>query len=139
MPVKTETFELTTKGFTDIVDITGRVAKAVRDSGLGSGIALAFVAGSTAGITTIEYESGAVSDLTRAIQEVAPEEREYKHNLKWHDGNGFSHVRSALTGPGFAVPFTGGRLMLGTWQQIILMDHDNRSRKREVIVQMVGE
>ena len=139
MAVVTEVFEVPTKGYTDIVDITGRVAEAVKKSGLTSGIALAFVAGSTAGITTIEYESGAVSDLKRALEQIAPENEEYRHNLKWHDGNGFSHVRAALTKAALPVPFTNGSLILGTWQQIVLMDHDNGGRNRKVIVQIVGE
>jgi len=139
MGVVTKNFELSTKGFSDVVDITGKVAQCIADSGLGAGIALVFVAGSTAGVTTIEYESGAVSDLKRALEALASEGREYAHNQRWHDGNGFSHVRSALTGPGFSAPFANGRLLLGTWQQIVLMDHDNRGRRREVIVQMVGE
>lgn len=139
MGVVTKGFEVEGKGFSDIVDITGEVERAVSGSGLGSGIALVFVAGSTAGITTIEYESGAVADLKRSLEEIAPQDGEYAHNLKWHDGNGFSHVRAALTGAGFSLPFVDGRLLLGTWQQIVLMDHDNRPRRREVIVQMVGE
>jgi secondary thiamine-phosphate synthase enzyme len=139
MGVVSSRFEVRTKGFTDILDITGEVARAVAGSGLSSGIALVFVAGSTASITTIEYESGAVSDLKRALAELASEDREYKHNERWHDGNGFSHVRAALTGAGFSVPFVDGDLVLGTWQQIVLMDHDNGARRREVMVQMVGE
>ena len=139
MGVVTSRFKIKTRGFSDIVNITPEVAKAVLGSGLASGIALVFVAGSTAGITTIEYESGAVSDLKQSLEELAPEDREYAHNQRWQDGNGFSHVRAALTGAGFSVPFGEGRLLLGTWQQIVLMDHDNRSREREVIVQMVGE
>jgi secondary thiamine-phosphate synthase enzyme len=138
MGVVSGKFEVKTKGFSDILDITGEVARAVAGSGLESGIALVFVAGSTAGITTIEYESGAVSDLKRALTELASEEREYKHNERWHDGNGFSHVRAALTGAGFSVPFVDRGLVLGTWQQIVLMDHDNGARRREVMVQMVG-
>ena len=120
-------------------DITPEVAKAVARSGLASGIALVFVAGSTAGITTIEFESGAVADLKRALDRLAPQDQDYAHNARWGDGNGFAHVRAALTGAGFSVPFAEGRLLLGTWQQIVLLDHDNRSREREVIVQMVGE
>jgi len=139
MAVVNSEFNVDTKGFTDIIDITGQVAAAVADSGLDSGIALAFVAGSTGGITTIEYESGCVADLKRALEEIAPQDREYRHNLRWHDGNGFSHVRAALTGAGFSVPFASGSLILGTWQQIVLMDHDNRGRSRRVIVQIVGE
>jgi secondary thiamine-phosphate synthase enzyme len=139
MPVHSDSFEIGTKGFSDIIDITSNVSSCVADSGLSSGICLVFVSGSTAGITTIEFESGAVSDLKRALEQLAPERIEYKHNERWHDGNGFSHVRAALTGPGFSVPFQDGRLTLGTWQQIILMCHDNRPRKRRLIVQLTGE
>ncbi len=139
MAAVTGGFEVNTRGFTDIIDITGQVSRVLSGSGLADGIALVFVAGSTAGITAIEYESGAISDLKRAICELAPEGIEYAHNARWHDGNGFSHVRSALTGSGFCAPFKNGRLMLGTWQQIVLLDHDNRSRRRDVIVQVVGE
>jgi secondary thiamine-phosphate synthase enzyme len=139
MAVVTEKFKVKTKGFSDVVDITSEVTRAVSRSGLNSGIALVFVAGSTAGITTIEYESGAVSDLKRSLDELAPRDRDYAHNQRWHDGNGFSHIRSALTGAGFSLPFAAGKPLLGTWQQVVLMDHDNRSRNREVIVQMVGE
>lgn len=134
-----DSFSVETRGFSDIVDITGKVGEAVARSGLAGGIGLVFVSGSTAGITTIEYESGCVADLKRALEELAPAGREYKHNERWHDGNGFSHVRAALTGAGFSFPFRGGQLALGTWQQIVLMDHDNRDRKREVLVHLVGE
>jgi secondary thiamine-phosphate synthase enzyme len=137
--VVTERFTVETKGFSEVEDITPEVAKAVARSGLAAGIALVFVAGSTAGITTIEFESGAVADLKQALDKMAPQNQDYAHNARWHDGNGFSHVRAALTGAGFSVPFAEGRLLLGTWQQIVLMDHDNRSREREVIVQIVGE
>jgi secondary thiamine-phosphate synthase enzyme len=139
MAVVMKKFGVKTKGFSEVTDITAEVAAAVKESGLGSGIALAFVAGSTAGITTIEYESGAVADLQRALEAMAPANADYEHNQRWHDGNGFAHVRAALTGAGFAVPFVAGRLCLGTWQQIVLIDHDNRVRNREVMVQMVGE
>jgi len=139
MPVKTKNFEVEGRGFSDVLDITPEVERAVAESGLSSGIGLVFVAGSTAGITTIEFESGAVADLKRALEELAPQGRQYQHNLKWHDGNGFSHVRAALTKPGFSFPIMNGRPLLGTWQQIVLLDHDNRPRRRKVIVQMLGE
>ncbi len=139
MAVVTTTFDIQGKGFSDIIDITDQVAKAVMESGMSDGICLAFVAGSTAGITSIEYESGAVDDLKDALERLAPKDAEYRHNLRWQDGNGFSHVRAALTGAGFALPFVSSRLVLGTWQQIVLMDHDNRQRSRQVIVQIVGE
>ncbi len=139
MGVYTGSFKVETKGFSDVIDVTGEVAAVVSGSGMDAGIALAFVGGSTAGITTIEYESGAVSDLRRALEQLAPEGASYKHNDRWQDGNGFSHVRAALTGAGFGMPFVDGRLLLGTWQQIVLMCHDNRPRSREVTVQLVGE
>jgi secondary thiamine-phosphate synthase enzyme len=139
MAVMMKRFGKRMKGFSEVKDITDEVAEAVAESGMSQGIALAFVAGSTASITTIEYESGAVKDLQRAVRALAPEEGEYEHNRRWHDGNGFAHVRAALLGPGLAVPFAGRKLALGTWQQIVLVDHDNREREREVIVQIVGE
>jgi len=139
MGVYTESFQVKTKGFCDAVDITEQVQKAVFNSGLNQGIALVFIAGSTAGLTTIEYESGAISDLKRTIEELVPQNREYQHNYRWGDGNGFSHIRSALIQTDLSLPFSGGKLLLGTWQQIVLLDFDNRSRNRKVIVQILGE
>jgi len=139
MGVVTSRFTVKTKGFSEVRDVTAEVAKAVAGSGLAAGIALVFVSGSTVGITTIEFESGAVADLKRALDKLAPQDQDYAHNARWGDGNGFAHVRAALTGAGFSVPFAEGRLLLGAWQQIVLLDHDNRSREREVLVQMVGE
>lgn len=132
-------YELETKGFTDIQDITGEVATAIGRSGLGSGIAVVAVPGSTAGVTTIEFESGAVSDLKEAIGRLVPEGGAYTHDARWGDGNGFSHVRAALLGPSLSLPFRGGELVTGTWQQVVLVDFDNRPRQRRVEIQLVGE
>ena len=139
MGVETATFFVESGGFSDVVDITSRVEDALADSDLTSGIALIFVAGSTAGITTIEFESGAVADLQRALEHLAPRKVEYEHNERWQDGNGFAHVRAAMLGSGFSVPFVNGKLLLGAWQQLVLVDHDNRPRRRDVVVQLVGE
>jgi secondary thiamine-phosphate synthase enzyme len=139
MPVKTESLSLSTQGDNHTVDITPQVYGAVQKSGLRSGIASVFVPGSTGGITTIEYESGAVQDLDEVLEKLVPRNIEYKHNLRWGDGNGHSHIRAALVGPSLTVPFSGGQLMLGTWQQIVFVDFDNRSRQREVVVQIIGE
>ena len=138
MSVTTDHFEIKTSGFGDILDITSYVARAIKESGLVDGIANVFVPGSTAGITTIEFESGAVNDLKQAIERQAPESLDYEHDSRWGDGNGFSHVRAALMGATITVPFNHQKLLLGVWQQIILCDFDNRSRSRKIIVQMVG-
>jgi secondary thiamine-phosphate synthase enzyme len=139
MPTFAHSFQIETRGFTDIHDITGEVSGAIRQSGLGSGIAVIAVPGSTAGVTTIEYEPGAVSDLKEAIARLAPEEGGYAHDARWGDGNGFSHVRAALLGPGISLPFRGSELLTGAWQQVVLVDFDNRPRQRRVEVQLVGE
>lgn len=131
--------ELKTRGHADMLDITDEVAVRVRASGIGSGIATLFCPGSTGALTTIEYESGALSDLGRLFDEIVPPDREYAHNLRWGDGNGHSHVRAALLGPSLTVPFVDGELQLGTWQQITFVDFDNRSRTRRILVQIMGE
>ncbi len=137
--VISETIELQTRGDADMLNITEEVAAAVRNSGVNSGIVTVFCPGSTSAITTIEYESGALSDLERLFDEITPPERDYAHNLRWGDGNGHSHVRAALLGPSITVPFLDGKLQLGTWQQITYCDFDNRSRSRRVLVQILGE
>jgi secondary thiamine-phosphate synthase enzyme len=139
MRVETHEFSLQTEGFNDTHDITGRVAQAVRDSGLRDGVAVVFVPGSTAGVTSIEFEPGAVADLSDAISRAVPQDIPYAHDRTWADGNGFSHVRAALLGASFTVPFSGGRLLLGTWQQIVLIDFDNRPRRRRLVVQLIGQ
>ena len=132
-------FKARTKGFTDIIDITGSVTSALSNSHITDGIVTLFVPGSTAGITTIEYEDGVVADLDRAIERLAPRDIQYDHDSRWGDGNGFSHVRAALLGASLTIPFQSGILKLGTWQQIVLVDFDNRSRDREIAIQIMGE
>lgn len=139
MTVKTITISVNTRGNADILDITERVSSAVSESGLNDGVATIFTPSSTSGLTTIEYESGCISDLRRLFDEIVNPDRHYAHNARWGDGNGHSHVRAALLGASFAVPFVNRRLTLGTWQQIVFVDFDNRSRRRELVVQMIGE
>ena len=123
-----------TQGFNHLLDITGEVGRQVERSGVREGVAHLFVAGSTAALTTIEYESGALDDLKRALEQIAPMTAHYAHNEAWHDGNGYAHLRAALLKPDLCVPIRGGKLALGTWQQIILMDFDNRPRQRTVLL-----
>ncbi|NOH01984.1 MAG: YjbQ family protein [Chloroflexi bacterium] len=139
MTVKSLTLQLSTRGDTDIHDITHQVAGLVAQSGIKDGCATIFCPSSTSGVTTIEYESGALSDLKRLFEEIVPSHREYAHNARWGDGNGHSHVRASLLGASLTVPFVDRRLTLGTWQQIIYVDFDNRPRKRELVVQVIGE
>ena len=137
--VKTDEIQLETSGPGDIIDITSKLGDAVRKSGLSSGTITAFVPGSTGGITTIEYEPGLLKDLPELMEKLVPSDRPYQHDETWHDGNGFSHLRSALVGPDITVPFAGGKLMLGTWQQVVFLEFDNRPRTRCVIFQIIGE
>jgi len=139
MTVKTISIQLDTDGNADIKDITGEVAQAVGHSKLDDGVATIFCPSATSALTTIEFESGCLSDLRRLFDEIADPQRQYKHNDRWHDGNGHSHVRAALLGPSLSVPFVEGNLTLGTWQQIIYVDFDNRTRRRELVVQIIGE
>ena len=126
-------------GDADVLDITPLAGKALQQSKLNSGILCVFVPGSTAGVTTIEFESGAVQDLRAAIERLVPRSALYAHDQRWGDGNGYSHVRAALLKAGLAIPFQDGKLLLGTWQQIVLIDFDNRPRHRDLIFQLVGE
>ena len=126
--------EFATQGFNQTLDITREVGRHVEQSGVREGVAHLFVAGSTAALTTIEYESGALEDLKRALEQIAPMTAHYAHNEAWHDGNGYAHLRAALLKPDLCVPIRGGKLALGTWQQIILMDFDNRPRQRTVLL-----
>ena len=137
--VATYRHELRTKGQGDAHDITSAVARSVAESELRAGVATVFVVGSTAGITTIEFEPGAVSDLNRLFEALAPRHAEYQHHLRWGDDNGSSHARAALLGPSVAVPFAEGELLLGQWQQIALFEFDTRPRRREVVIQIIGE
>ena len=137
--VVSHTHEVSTTGQGDAHDLTPTVSSAVGSSGLTAGVATVFVVGSTAGITTLEFESGVVHDVDRALQELAPREADYRHHLRWGDDNGSSHVRAALIGPSVASPFTAKRLMLGTWQQVVLLELDTQPRRRQIVIQIVGE
>jgi secondary thiamine-phosphate synthase enzyme len=139
MGVQTFSFAVKTKGETDIINITTEVESIIRKSSMNSGIATLFISGSTAGITTIEYESGLVNDLKDAYERLAPRRNHYEHNARWGDGNGFAHIRASFTGQDMSVPFSRGKLLLGTWQQIIIIDFDNRARNRDITVQLIGE
>lgn len=139
MGVYTHREKILSRGDADVLDITPLAERALAKSGLRRGILAAFVPGSTAAITTIEFESGAIADLRAAIERAVPKSIGYEHDRRWGDGNGYSHVRAALLKPGLAVPFEHGRLLLGTWQQLVLVDLDNRPRERELIFQVVGE
>jgi secondary thiamine-phosphate synthase enzyme len=137
--VATHSIEIRTRGQGDVHDLSGAAAQAVSSAGLVSGTATVFVTGSTAGITTIEYEPGAVADLDRAFERIAPRRGEYAHHLRWGDDNGSSHARAAMLGPSVTVPVVGGHLALGTWQQIVLVEFDTGPRDRRVIVQLIGD
>ena len=137
--VITKSIKIKSKGETDIIDITDSVSGCVESSKVKNGIVTVFVPGSTAGLTTIEYEPGLIKDIQQSLEIIAPRRGEYHHNLRWHDGNGFSHVRAAMLGPSLTVPFSNKRLQLGTWQQIVFIDFDNRPRSRELIIQIIGE
>ena len=137
--VFTETFSLSAKGFCDIIDVTGKVAAAVGRSGIANGLATVFCPGSTCSLTAIEYETGVLRDLANVIEKIVPSNVPYEHDRRWGDGNGFSHVRAALLKPSISVPLVNRNLALGTWQQIVFLDFDNRERRREIIVQVIGE
>ena len=137
--VHSETISLSTKGFSDIIDMTPHVEKVLERSGIKNGLVTVFCPGSTGGITTIEYESGVLKDLQKAIEKIVPSDIPYEHDRRWGDGNGFSHVRAALMKPSLSIPIIKGKLTLGTWQQIVFIDFDNRKRNRNILVQIIGE
>lgn len=139
MTVITKTIRVKTKGEDDIVNISEQTSNAVENSEIKNGIVTIFVSGSTAALTTIEYEPGLLSDFPKMLERVAPKNIDYGHERMWHDGNGHSHVRASLVGPSLTVPFSNGNLMLGTWQQIVLLELDTRSRERDLVLQIVGE
>lgn len=139
MAVVSEKIKLKSQGDTDIINITDRVIGELKKSQLANGTVTLFVPGSTGALTTIEYEPGLIKDLNRLFEEIAPKKGEYAHNQTWGDGNGYSHVRAALLGPSVSVPFINKVLQLGTWQQIVFIDFDNRPRSRELILQIIGE
>jgi secondary thiamine-phosphate synthase enzyme len=135
----TDSVAVSTRGDSHMIDLTARVQEVVRRHGFREGQALVFVSGSTAGLTTVEFEPGLQQDLPAAFERLAPRRMRYAHEETWHDDNGHAHVRASLLGPSLAVPFREGRLLLGTWQQIVLVDFDTRPRQREVVVQLSGE
>ena len=139
MPVVTKKIKLSSKGEMDIIDITDKVTNCIEGTKVKDGVVVVFVSGSTGGLTTIEYEPGLIKDTKEAFEVIAPRDGKYHHNLRWHDGNGFSHVRAAMLGPSLSIPFSNKKLHLGTWQQIVFIDFDNRSRSREIVVQIIGE
>jgi len=134
-----DTISLSTKGFSDTIDITGKVTKIIQHSGIKNGLVTVFCRGSTGSVTTIEYESGVIKDLQRVLEKTVPSNIPYEHDKRWGDGNGFSHVRAALMKPSLTVPLIQQQLILGTWQQIVFMDFDNRNRQREIVVHIIGE
>lgn len=138
MQIHTETLGVSTRGFTDIHDLTSAVQERVERSGLQEGTLCLFVPGSTAGLTTIEYEPGLLKDLPELFEKIAPQDSDYHHHQTWGDHNGSAHLRAALIGPSLVVPFVQGRLCLGTWQQIVLIDFDDRPRRREIVCQLQG-
>jgi len=139
VPVESHAIHVETHGNTDILDITASLRKVVGGSRIRNGIATVFCPSSTSAVTTIEFESGCLADLRRLFEEVVPANREYAHNARWGDGNGHSHVRAALLGASLTVPIRDGELTLGTWQQIVYVDFDVRPRKRELVLQLLGE
>ena len=137
--IEKEKIVLETKAGTDIIDITSRVNEILGKSKIKSGIACIFVPGSTASVSTLEYEPNLVKDLKRSLEKIAPEGGDYEHHKTWGDDNGSAHVRACLLKPGLTVPFENRKLMLGTWQQVVLLDFDTRNRQREIIVQIIGD
>ncbi len=137
--VHTGNIDLTTKGHADMHDLTNSVERIVESSGVHAGLVTIFTPSSTSAITTIEFESGALEDLRHALDEIAPQDRTYQHNLRWGDGNGHSHLRSALLKTSFSIPIVAGSMTLGTWQQILFVDFDVRSRQRKLVVQVIGD
>lgn len=137
--VVTKRIQFETGGDADVLEITGEAQRVIGESGIENGTVTLFSPSATSALTTIEFESGCVQDLRRLFDEIADPERAYAHNARWGDGNGHSHVRAALLGPSLTVPFVDGRLTLGTWQQIVFVDFDNRSRRRELVAQVMGE
>ncbi len=139
MSFVTRTISVSTKGFGQVVDLTDLIRTELLASGIDSGNVTIFIPGSTAGVTTIEFESGVIADFQASMDRLIPESGDYMHNARWGDGNGFSHVRAAWIGPSLTIPFMKSTLMLGTWQQVVLVDFDNRPRQRQVVLQYNGE
>lgn len=137
--IVSSTITIQSKGFTDVLDITQQVQQIVAGSGIREGSVTVFVKGSTAGVSTIEYEPGLIADLQQTFERLVPSNVTYQHDRRWGDGNGFSHIRATIMGPSLNVPISMGSMALGTWQQIVVVDFDNRPRRREVTVQAMGE
>lgn len=139
MKIKTKSIKIPTNGNPDLIDITAKVADILGSANIKEGSVTVFVVGSTAAITTFEYEPGLIKDIKELFEKMIPRARHYNHDETWGDANGFSHLRASLQGPSLVVPFHEGKLVLGTWQQIVLAEFDNRPRQREVVVQLIGE
>ncbi len=139
MKIVSDSIQLATRGFNDVKDLTGPVSQRLAANRRQDGTVTVFIPGSTAGVTTIEFEPGVIEDLSEAMERLIPSDRPYLHDRKWGDGNGFSHVRAAVIGASLTIPFSEGRLALGTWQQLVLIDFDNRPRTRTVELQFIGE
>jgi secondary thiamine-phosphate synthase enzyme len=139
MAIVTKNIQIKSRGEDDVIDITEPTLKAIKESNLKNGIVTVFVSGSTAAITTIEYEPGLRNDLPKMLNRIIPRDIEYEHDKKWNDGNGHSHVRASLVGPSLTIPFKDGTLMLGIWQQVVLLEMDTRQRERQVVLQIIGE
>jgi secondary thiamine-phosphate synthase enzyme len=139
LTIRTKKITENSRGFCDVIDITAEVKEQISRENMRSGLVSLFVYGSTAALTTIEYEPGLIQDLKEFVEKYIPSDRRYHHDERWNDDNGFSHLRASLFGPSLAIPIENGRLGLGTWQQVVLLDFDNRPRTREIIVQIIGE
>ena len=139
MAIVTKTIQIKSRGEDDVIDITEPTSKAIKESNLKNGIVTVFVSGSTAAVTTIEYEPGLRNDFPKMLNRIIPRDIEYEHDKTWNDGNGHSHVRASLVGPSLTIPFKDRALMLGTWQQVVLLEMDTRQRERQVILQIIGE
>jgi len=139
MKIKTEWLSFNTKGRDDAVDITGRVAEVITGAGISEGSVTVFVHGSTASVTTLEYEPGLLADIKELGENIASSKRSYSHDETWGDANGYSHLRASTIGPSLTIPVEDGKMTLGTWQQIVVIDHDNRPRSRKVVVQVIGK
>lgn len=139
MTIESKTINISTSGNCDMIDITAEIAREIKNSGINGGIATIFITGSTAGVTTIEYESGVLGDYKEMWSRNVPTDIPYQHDQRWGDGNGYSHVRASLQGPSLVVPFANKKMLLGIWQQIVVIDFDNRPRSREIALQILGE
>jgi secondary thiamine-phosphate synthase enzyme len=139
MEILTKHIHLSTKGKTDIIDLTPRLTRIIEQSGMQEGQLTVFAPGATAGISTVEYEPGLLQDIPALLEKLIPSTTSYQHDQTWHDGNGHSHLRATLMGPSLTIPFENRAMTLGTWQQVILLDFDNRPRERDLVVQLIGQ